>query len=727
MKKRNFLYRMGLIISIIAAIPFFTIRAYGQVTEIDYNTYYRYPLSIGMEYQNLTPFADYGSNYNIFDLSARIRWPFLKSSVFIPTASLGIMRFDSQDPVEPEKWDHRDYYLTLGILYTNRFSKNFELGAEASAGYAMAVFPNLVDEKARTDNLLLEIGARVALNPSYNFSIDVNPNLKYMYAFNPLKDFNGLIFGIGFSAHYRFGQDPDAPTAVIRSIKFVDASIPPVFAAMQSYYPKNPLGSVTITNTDNNTISDIEVSFFQAGYMDSPTPSASIEELGAGESRKVDLYASFNQEVFRTEGITPLTGEIIATYTSRGKPAEQKQSVSFDLHDKTAITWDDDRKVAAFITPADSALRNYASFIRQSTKDEVVSAYSDPVQFGIQVYYALTEIGCMYQVDPTSPFTSVQEDPMVVDSISLPRDTLNRITGDCDDLTVLYNSLLETVGIETGFITVPGHIYSVFNTKVGSRDYQKVHPDRRMTINVDGQLWVPVEITMIGTSDFNNAWRKGIEEWIRYEDEPDRRGFYQTYIAQELYRPVGLRETDLGLQYGNPDNIVAGFKKDMGEIVEAIVADYRDAATKSGNKEDWNKLGIVYAKFNQYGRAESAFNRAISIDPAYTSAQINLGNVAYLRGNYRNALHQFTSTYETLRREGKGKSSIALKVLLNISKTNYELEQYDDSKSYYDMAQSIDPKETERYSYLGSVSTDETRAASMVDTKTDILFIEDEK
>lgn len=25
-----------------------------------------------------------------------------------------------------------------------------------------------------------------------------------------LRDFNGLIFGIGFSASFRFGQDPDA-------------------------------------------------------------------------------------------------------------------------------------------------------------------------------------------------------------------------------------------------------------------------------------------------------------------------------------------------------------------------------------------------------------------------------------------------------------------------------------------------------------------------------------
>ncbi|MBN2551801.1 MAG: hypothetical protein JXB06_03475 [Spirochaetales bacterium] len=87
----------------------------------------------------------------------------------------------------------------------------------------------------------------------------------------------------------------------------------------------------------------------------------------------------------------------------------------------------------------------------------------------IQVFQALGEISCLYQADPALPFTKVQGNPLVIDSISLPRDTLTRITGDCDDLTVLFCSLMETAGVETGFITVPGHIYATFNTRVAAR------------------------------------------------------------------------------------------------------------------------------------------------------------------------------------------------------------------------------------------------------------------
>ncbi len=42
---------------------------------------------------------------------------------------------------------------------------------------------------------------------------------------------------------------------------------------MQSYYAENPLGTVTVTNTERQTVTDLEISFLQPGYMDAETPS----------------------------------------------------------------------------------------------------------------------------------------------------------------------------------------------------------------------------------------------------------------------------------------------------------------------------------------------------------------------------------------------------------------------------------------------------------------------
>ncbi len=702
--------------------------AFPQKAEQSLNNYYRFPLSLALEYQNLSPFSGYGSPFNVFDLSAALRWPLPARPMLQPMLKLGLMRFDSQDPVEPLKWDHSHWYGALGLELAHRFAKNFELGGEGLVGFSEAFFPDLLPAEGTvgTSNLFFEAGGRIALNPSFNLSIDVHPSVKYLLSLSPLKDFDGFIFGIGFAATYRFGQDPDAPGALIRSIRFDRISIPPVFAAMQSYYLKHPIGRITLTNTEKQAVTEVTVFFQQSGYMDSATQAAYLPELRAGESRDIELLASFNQEVFRTEGVTPLSGEVGVTYKYRGRAVEQRQPVSYDLHDKTAITWDDDRKVAAFITSADSALRNYASFIRQACKERSVATINGPLQLAMQVFQALGEIGCLYQADPALPFLKARENPAVVDSVSLPRDTLRRITGDCDDLTVLFCSLLETAGTDTAFITVPGHIYAAFNTQAAGRDFSKIHADRGMTINFDDSLWIPVEITLIGKTGFMEAWRKGAEEWKAYEESPEKRGFYKTRACQELYRPVGLKETDLGLQYGRKENISLGFQRDLDRLAGDELTAYASLARQSRKKEDLNRLGIRCAEFARYDQAQEAFEQALKLDARFLSARINLGNLRFCRQDYPGALNLFQAAYQDLEQRGGERSELALKVLVNISRSYYQMGQYGESQDCLSRAKTIDAAKVQQLAFAAQGGSGEERAAAEQENRYGILFVEED-
>jgi tetratricopeptide (TPR) repeat protein len=697
-----------------------------QQLQVNFNEVYRFDASIGGEYQSLTSFSPVDTEYNnYYDLSAVFRLPLRRLPSLQPFVQAGMTSFTV--PESTAKWEHTRWYGLLGAVYASRFSKNFEIAGDAGLGFAEAVFPNLDPSGPRgSPNLVISAGAHIALNPSYNMSVDIHPNLKYFHSLTPLTRFNGLVLGVGFSAHYRFGEDPDAPQAVIRSLRFSDASIPPLFAAMQSYYAKNPLGRVTITNTEKYALSDVEVSFFQAGFMDASTKAAAFETLGPGDSKMVDLVASFNGSVFTTEGTTPLTGDIVVSYVARDKPVKQTFSVSYDLYDKTALTWDDDRKVGAFITPADSALRNYSSFIRQAAKDRTIAAFSEPLQAAMEVYYALKEIGIMYQVDPTSPFTAVQSNRQVVDSISLARDTLKRLTGDCDDLTVLYCSLLETLGVETAFITVPGHIYAAFNTKVPSRRYSAIHPDSRMTLNIEGELWVPVEITMIGTGDFLAAWRTGIDEFTALDATPAKRAVNFTRKAQEVYVPVGLRETDLGIQYGSKANILAGFRGSLDKLVDLIIDDETNTANKNDSKTGYNRLGILCAQYERYAQAQTAFNRALALDRNYLEPLINLGNLSYLREDYQDALRSFHQAEERLAVKGTDTSPAYVKVLANIARTYYELENFDRASEYAKKAMAIDPSIAGQLSHITAAEGGGGKAAQ-AGVGIPVLFVEDEK
>ncbi|MBL8966548.1 MAG: tetratricopeptide repeat protein [Spirochaetaceae bacterium] len=675
---------------------------------LDLNTYYHYPFSIGGQYQSLSPFGNYRSAFDLYDLAAVLRYPLPRLPTLQPSLQAGVIQFSPRG--DDKAWEHKDAYALLGAAYSNRFSKTFELGADLSLGASLSLYPKLFPETGTVGNynFLAQAGGRLALIPSYNFAIELSPSLKYLKSLGAVADFDGLILGVGLSFQMRLGEDPDAPKAALRSLRLGDAGSTAVFPAMQSWYVKNPFAKIQVTNTESFPVSNVELSFFQKGYMDSPTLCARIPELKAGESREVGILASFNAEVFKNEGQTPLSGEVVVTYSGRGRAGEQRATLAYDLQDKSAIVWDDDRKAAAFVTPADGALRNYASYVRQINKDQIQPGYSEAVQFACQVFHALGEIGILYQVDPTQPFASARGGKVSVDSVSLPRQTLKRITGDCDDLTVLYASLLESAGIDTALVTVPGHIYAAFATKTAGRAFGDLHPDRSMTINVDDELWIPVEITMIGKSGFVDAWRKGVEEWRAAEADPSSRGFYPIRKAQELYRPVGLKETDLGLQYGRKEPVVANAVRDVGKLVDAVADAAQAQAKATGSKEDQNRLGIKLARFGRYEKAAAAFRQAAALDPSFASPRLNLGNVYFLSKDYAKALAEYQKLDRTLSNGGAATTLASLR--LNISKCYNALGDYAKAGEFLAKATELDPSLGEKFAYLAAAEGSGSRA-----------------
>ncbi|MBB6478509.1 transglutaminase domain-containing protein [Spirochaeta isovalerica] len=702
---------------------------------INFNEKYKYPFGLSVLYQTYFPIArdtySSGGEYAFNDFSLTAKLPLPKLPVIQPMLQIGTILVSASEEVD-EKRNHTQIYANAGAFYAHKLSKMIELGADLGAGVSYGYFPDLDPDGDPRSTWIFnaQAGVSLSLNLSYNFVLDLNPRFKYTRTFKDISYsgdldtlLNGFSFTIGVAASYRFGEDPDSPEAEIRSIRFDNVEINPLFASMQSFYVNHPIGSVSLSNIEDYDIENLTVTFMQSGYMDNPTVSAELPYLEQGDSAEFDLFATFNDQVFLTEGVKPLTGEVSVRYTSRGREIVQTVPVSYDLHDKEAITWDDDNKVGAFITPKDSALRNYTSFLRQTTRDLVNPGLSETLQIAMQVFYGLTEIGILYQRDPTSPFDAAQENAEIVDSVSLPRNTLKRATGDCDDLTVLFCSLLETAGIETAFITTPAHIYAAFNTKVPSRDFKQLHPAKEMTLNIDGDLWVPVEITMIGQTGFLKAWRTGIEEFSRYENQEDSRGIFKTRDAQLVYRPVGLRETDLGLQYGDRTKIGHDFKDEIDNLVEMILEDFTREAAESGNKGSYNKLGLIGAQFGKYDLAESAFNTALSLDRNYLPPKINLGNVFYMREEYQNALRILHSAEEDYIKKGRTSSDSYAKVLLNISRSYYELENYDKAALYSQKMAEVAPELGDRYAYLGGSGG--TRAAD-IGAALDILFVEEE-
>jgi tetratricopeptide (TPR) repeat protein len=707
--------------------------AFGQTTQADYNRRYRWPFSVSAGFHPLSPLGSTRwGEFDVSEISAELRVPVGERGVLQPLLRGGVRSYtmNRDESTTGQDWSHQQQFAATGVGAASRMSREIEVGTAGWIGANQAVFSNLESEVLDSGNeygqVNIEAGAEVsiAFNPSYNLSVAFKPSLRYTQSLGILDRFDGFSYGFGFAASYRFGRDPDASSAELRAIRFGAVEMPPVFAAMRSYYSQAPITTVEIANGENYDLEDVTIQFFQDGFMNSPTEIATFDRIEGGTVEVVPVLATFTEEVFTTEGITPLTGEIIATYTARGRSGEQRRSISYELHDRNALTWDDDRKVAAFITPADSAVRNYASYIRRIHRDVENAFVSPQLQLAIQAYNALAELGILYQVDPSSPFTSVQENTFAVDSVSFPRETLTRLTGDCDDLTVLFNTILQSAGVETAFVTTPGHIYSAVNTGVASRDYADVHSDREMLLEVDGEIWVLVEITLIGRAPFMEAWTTGIQEFRSYDSNPTVRGFYQTSAAHQTYRPVALRETDLGLQYGDADAIVTRFQNDLDALARAALAPLRTEAETRGDSRGWNRYGIAAAQFGAHGEAESAFERARELDAEHLSPVLNLGSLHFLRQQYEEALSVFSEAAESVRTASRVRSSERFKVYINLSRTHHSLQNYAEADRYFAQAREIDPEAVQEFSYIATTggSSGEIGRASEVGRVEPILF-----
>ncbi|MDT3696972.1 MAG: hypothetical protein ROY99_11350 [Ignavibacterium sp.] len=98
--------------------------------------------------------------------------------------------------------------------------------------------------------------------------------------------------------------------------------------------------------------------------------------------------------------------------------------------------------------------------------------------------------------------------------VQYPQQTLELKGGDCDDLSVCYSSLLESIGIETALIDYKSdgsirHVSVLLNTKLNpEQGYLLGANDTkyflRKNAKGDDEIWIPIETTSL--TDFNDAW-----------------------------------------------------------------------------------------------------------------------------------------------------------------------------------------------------------------------------
>ena len=320
-----------------------------------------------------------------------------------------------------------------------------------------------------------------------------------------------------------------------------------MFPVSYAWYKDNPAATVRITNNEPNTVTDVSLSLFMDRYMGQPEPFAVIPRLAPGESADVPVTALFNEAMLSLTENVNANGQALMSYRSLGARKETDFPVQMPVYHRNALSWDDDSRAASFVSPRDPAARLFARYVasiadRMSEARLPEKGLPRNVRYAVALFEALAVYGINYVIDPASSFVELSENASALDSLNYPYQTLYYRGGDCYDLSILYCAMLEALGVDTAFITIPGHIYMAFDTGAENGAFSAAVQSDLIAHN--GKLWMPVEITVPGEG-FYRAWRIGIRQWRAAASGSlagEERRLYPMRESWALYPPVTVPE-----------------------------------------------------------------------------------------------------------------------------------------------------------------------------------------
>ncbi len=107
------------------------------------------------------------------------------------------------------------------------------------------------------------------------------------------------------------------------------------------------------------------------------------------------------------------------------------------------------------------------------------------------------------------------------DYVQFPHETMKLKGGNCDDLSVCYSSLLESVGIQTALVDYKpvngiGHVNVLVNTQLSPDQARLITKNDskyfiRKNENGIDEVWIPIETTSL--TNFETAWDLGAQKF----------------------------------------------------------------------------------------------------------------------------------------------------------------------------------------------------------------------
>jgi tetratricopeptide (TPR) repeat protein/transglutaminase-like putative cysteine protease len=308
-----------------------------------------------------------------------------------------------------------------------------------------------------------------------------------------------------------------------------------LYTSLYKSYARESFGSVQVRNLQDHPLA-AHVEVLIPELMSAPSgQDVTVRPKAVSE---LPLTAVLDEKVLTQRGDQPVQVQVTASYQSLRLERREKGTGRAVAYAPGAIDWGlGMAQAAAWVTPRDPAVDELA---RQAGR-LALAIEGNPfgnrnLAFAAAMSDALAELGVTYVPDPTNPFATISTTPHAVDTIHYPYQTIDRLSGDCDDTTVLMASLLGNVGVNTCFVDVPGHIFLLVDTGLHERNRSALGADSTMIVINDERVWIPLETTSLARG-FTQAWRDGADEILAASAQGPVK-YYDVTDAQIRYEPA---------------------------------------------------------------------------------------------------------------------------------------------------------------------------------------------
>lgn len=379
-------------------------------------------------------------------------------------------------------------FLRSGFYTNLKNFSTFSIGAGFKTGmfqFDIAYFKNL--SKIWNDNKLTQ--DEFAQNPIKDVE------------FNPfIKDRLSLSVSIDGAGWYE-------KSLRIKEVEIEDE----IFPHLIGQFEKRKIGYIEIENISRKKI-NAKVDFELSSYIDIEAEPDEFS-IKPGETKRIAILVSPGAGKFENpeRSKVDIKLKIIAT---KQIPDEVKK---FKISLRGKNDWNGKVEDLIFFVKFDSPeITSFARKVIWEKKDTIEKVEPILKKF-YQAKFLFDELSkqIIYVSDPS----------LSIDKVQYPDETLKLHTGDCDDLVVLYASLLGSVGIDVAFVDVKAmrksdesHVYILFDSGIEPKFANLITENEKKYVVLKNKhgletVWIPIETTLV-RDGFEKAWEIGADEFF---------------------------------------------------------------------------------------------------------------------------------------------------------------------------------------------------------------------